>query len=487
LTVPANLQAPAAHRRALFEFRWYTFLLAFLVLPNLPLILAAHPLSLLLRGYINLDYLLIGLLSLFLPRAITFLLLFAAILLDFIHAVCVTYLFSPAEFLQVMRYGGLLSITRIGLIFAALAFTILICLATVAFTSRHAPGRPRRIAIVTTTVLIVALSLPDLRSGREILLIHNDAAPARITRTPTIGLLYSQFIYDQYARGMRLGGLQAMPSATALALNHLRDYARQRQQPDVVLVLVESFGLAHDPAIRHSLVAPYADPRLLARYKVLQGTMPFEGATTSGEGRELCQSRLGTFITQGTAAQLDRCVPRRLRGMGYDTLALHGFDGQMYDRKDWYPKMGFEDMWFHGRLKAAGLPDCAGPFPGSCDAAVAAWLATRLGQPRSAPLFVHWVTLSSHLPIWGSVEEASAQYCNLSPATRSDIAICSWTHLVTVVNQSVRDIALAQLARPTIFIIVGDHAPPFDKDAERAQFSATEVPYVILLPKQSGH
>src|SRR5271168_121019 len=99
-----------------FEFRWYLFLPAFLDLSNLPLLLAAHPLNLLLHGYINLDYLLIGLLSLFVPRVVTFFLLLAAILLDFIHAACITYLFSPAEFFHVMRYGDMLSTTRIGLI-----------------------------------------------------------------------------------------------------------------------------------------------------------------------------------------------------------------------------------------------------------------------------------------------------------------------------------------------------------------------------------
>jgi phosphoglycerol transferase MdoB-like AlkP superfamily enzyme len=335
-------------------------------------------------------------------------------------------------------------------------------------------------------VLIVILSLSDLRSGRRILLVHNDTsdtAPERFTRTPALGLLYSQFIYERYERGLRLGGQQAMPSATALAMNHLQDYKGQKQQPNIVLVLVESWGLAHDPALRHAMVDPYSDAGLLARYDVLKGTMPFEGATTSGEGRELCQSHLGSYIAQGTIAQLDRCIPLRLHRMGYHTLAVHGFDGEMYDREEWYPKMGFDDIWFRDRLAAAGMPDCDGPFRGSCDAAVAAWLAGRLREPSDTPLFVHWVTLSSHLPIWQSVENASAGYCGVSAATRNDIAICSWAHLIAMANQSVRDLALGELARPTIFVIVGDHAPPFDKDSERAQFSAAEVPYVTLLPR----
>ncbi|HZD50057.1 MAG TPA: hypothetical protein VE178_15045, partial [Silvibacterium sp.] len=73
--------------------------------------------------------------------------------------------------------------------------------------------------------------------------------------------------------------------------------------------------------------------------------------------------------------------------------------------------------------------------------------------------------------------------CDVSPVTRNDAAVCSWYQLVSVVTQSVRDLALAPLGRPTIFVVVGDHAPPFDKDSQRAEFSATQVPYFILLPK----
>jgi hypothetical protein len=38
------------------------------------------------------------------------------------------------------------------------------------------------------------------------------------------------------------------------------------------------------------------------------------------------------------------------------------------------------------------------------------------------------------------------------------------------------------LARPTIFILVGDHAPPFADPRLRSEFSASQVPYVMLTP-----
>ena len=476
------------------RFRWYFFLAAFVVLPNLPLLVAARPISLLVRGYIDLDYLVIALLSLFVPRFVTFILLFLAVVVDFVQAACVTYLFAPSEFLHVMRYGGLLSTTRISLIVIAFVGTLLICFVTVLCTSRHATGRQRQIALVTVAALFLLLALADFPGVRRIL--HpGEAHVTRLARTPTVSLIHSQYTYERYERGLRVGGMYAMPSAASLALNHLPDYPAhdpsgvasdaQDLQPNFVLVLVESWGLANDPALRDAIVEPFSDPALEARYKVVPSTMPFAGPTTSGEKRELCQSYMGMDFDQGTQAQLDRCVPLQMRRAGYRTLAVHGFSGDFYNRKVWYPKLGFEDNWFHDRLQAAGLPDCAGPFTGSCDDAVAGWISERLRQPGTSPLFLYWVTLNSHLPVPNRPALKSPRSCDVSAVTRGDTAVCSWYQLVSVVTQSVHDIALAPLGRPTIFVIVGDHAPPFDKDSQRAEFSATKVPYFILLPKLS--
>ena len=470
-------------------FRWYLFLAASLILPNLPLLLAARPISLLVRGYVDLDYLLIALLSLFVPRAITFILLVLAVSLDFMHAACITYFFAPAEFLHVLRYGGFLSTTRISLILAAAIGTLLVCLATTACTSPRAPVHQRRIAFATALIAFLALALIDFSSIRHKLFrstdlhISEERTPTRITRTPTFGLMYSQYIYDRYTRGLRLGGQFAMPSATALALNHLRDYPPRSNQPNVVLVLVEAWGVPSDPALRRALDQPFSDSALLAHYNVLRGTVPFEGHTTSGEARELCGTRLGSFFTEGTPQQLERCVPAEMRRAGYSTLAVHGYSGEFFDRVGFYPKLGFEDIWFHDRLHAAGLPDCAGSFFGSCDDAIAAWIGERLGNPSDKPLFVYWVTLNSHLPILAPPTLKWPPSCDISAITRNDFAVCGWYQLISVVIQSVHDLALGPVDRPTIFIVAGDHAPPFDTDDERAKFSAAQVPYFILLPK----
>ena len=44
----------------------------------------------------------------------------------------------------------------------------------------------------------------------------------------------------------------------------------------------------------------------------------------------------------------------------------------------WYPRIGFDQSWFRSDLDEFKLPDCAGVFPGSCDAAIANWIGTSL-------------------------------------------------------------------------------------------------------------
>jgi phosphoglycerol transferase MdoB-like AlkP superfamily enzyme len=71
---------------------------------------------------------------------------------------------------------------------------------------------------------------------------------------------------------------------------------------------------------------------------------------------------------------------------------------------------------------------------------------------------------------------------------RDSAALCSWFRLVRAVHQSVEQAAMAPAARPTVFVLVGDHAPPFGDPGLRAEFSGAKVPYVMLTPVEvAGH
>jgi phosphoglycerol transferase MdoB-like AlkP superfamily enzyme len=156
----------------------------------------------------------------------------------------------------------------------------------------------------------------------------------------------------------------------------------------------------------------------------------------------------------------------------------------MFRRDDWYARLGFGKEIFEPELEERGLPNCPGAFPGICDTAVPKWIGNEiLSTASSAPKFVYWVTLNSHIPVPAHVNLPADGICKSRADLQGSNALCSWFRLVRAVHESVQQLALEPTGRPTIFVVVGDHAPPFANPRNRVRFSETRVPFVILVPK----
>jgi phosphoglycerol transferase MdoB-like AlkP superfamily enzyme len=225
-------------------------------------------------------------------------------------------------------------------------------------------------------------------------------------------------------------------------------------------------------------------PELLSRYEVTQGTAPFYGGTVAGEARELCGNSVGLYLLKASASELEGCLPKRMAALGYSNIAVHGMSGNMFERSTWWKTIGFNERLFNDRFKEQGLPDCLGAFIGTCDSSIAEWIGKRLENKDVGPDFIYWVTLNSHLPVLVPSPLKSGAPCLATLSLSPDTSLCSWYQLVANVHQSAARLAMSKLARPTVFVIVGDHAPPFaDSDIAR-QFSSTVVPYVVLSPRQ---
>jgi phosphoglycerol transferase MdoB-like AlkP superfamily enzyme len=251
-----------------------------------------------------------------------------------------------------------------------------------------------------------------------------------------------------------------------------------------VLIVVESWGILTDAHLAQLLVAPYDDPRIASKYSVSHGAVPFTGLTVPGETRELCHFSAGFGIINASAEQAQQCLPAYFHARGYENLAIHGYLGQMFSRDRWYPRLGFDQTWFEPELTKNGLPICHGAFPGICDASIGNWIGSSLlsgAQPK--PRFIYWVTLNSHIPVPAYPDLPDDGVCVNEPTLANSAPLCSWFRLVRAVHQSVQQAALKETARPTIFILVGDHAPPFSNPQRRGAFSSSVVPYAILMPK----
>lgn len=482
---------------------WLVFALFYAVAANLPFWEASHFLRIEQTGWFCLEYALIGLLALVLPRSVSVVLLSVMVAADLLCAISQSFYISPWMCLK-SSLSFLRGVPEHRLLLVGVTFALASTVAAAAWnlSAGTAPGGWRlKAASALCIFILVAIGADAGRIKRETGFWPNPfrlAASAdsvklsyyqrpRLSRAPLAILIRNEFRFAALGQVIHASGFDTSPIMSAVANAHLEsDHGpgtALQDAPNVVLILVESWGLASDRSLRNALAAPYERTDLQTRYRVSEGTVPFYGPTVSGEARELCGSRMGFHLLEATTSELAGCLPHRLADQGYHALAVHGMAGHLFSRSEWYPTVGFQDEWFEDRLLQARLPECPGAFTGTCDHAIAEWIADRLESKQAAPQFVYWVTLNSHVPVPVPPPLAAPASCILDARDRLTGALCSWYQLEFTVHDSVYRLAMDNLARPTVFIVVGDHAPPFADPELRDRFSPSVVPYTVLVPR----
>jgi Sulfatase/Cytochrome b(C-terminal)/b6/petD len=472
------------------KIRVFFVVFVYLVAANIPFWIASRSIGLVLIGLFNAEFLIIGILSVFLRRRLTLVLLLCAIFLDLVRGIGMTYFLSPSEMLRSVRYLLGAAPSHLWHIIAIAICIAVVCLLAVLVSRDGASNRERRWIVATLLAFFLFCVATDVLSGHAGLL-RRDAQldMPRLGRFPAHFLVVSEW-QNESLRGLGRTGAGASVVSASKRLTGLdtapASSGTGAMLPNVVLILVESWGKPLAADLDEALVRPYADARLSDRYTVRQGTVPFHGATVAGEARELCGSAMGFGLLAASALQLKSCLPTRMNGMGYHSVGVHGFSDRMFDRGEWYRRIGFNETWFRDGLQRNGLPLCPGPFSGVCDAAISGWIGDQLQRSFDSPQFIYWVTLNSHLPVPVPNMVASPPACDDRRLTAESPALCSWYQLEFNVHRSVVALALRETSRPTVFLIVGDHAPPFASAKSRSQFSDQVVPYVLLLPKRSA-
>lgn len=469
--------------------RSYFVIFVFIVVANIPFWIASHSLGLILKGPFNDEFVLIGILSLFVRRWVTIGLLLVAILLDLMNGIASTYMLGGAELLGSSRSAFEFAPSHFWDVLVVAICIAMVCMLAAVASGKGIAGREREYVVSMLAVFLVVSVTIDASTG-HILALRQDRqlGTFSLTRMGTHFLVMPRVHRRGFTGAVLAGKDGSAPgaSATMAGFDTISGAPRTNAPlPNVVLILAESWGKARAADLEESLVRPYADKDLAERYTVGRGTVPFYGPTVAGEARELCGSTMGFGLLTATREKLSNCLPMRMKGMGYHSTAIHGFSARMFDRGEWYSRIGFDEAWFRDRLQGQGLPLCPGPFPGICDAAASEWIGERLERESDSPQFIYWVTLNSHLPVPIPNRVKAPPSCLAVSIAEEEPAMCSWYQLVFNVHRSVAELALRSTARPTVFLIVGDHAPPFSSPKLRAQFSDEVVPYVLLTPKRN--
>ena len=190
---------------------------------------------------------------------------------------------------------------------------------------------------------------------------------------------------------------------------------------NVIMVMVEGLGYLGDPAARRQMDSPLFDPRVTDKYRTSSGSVVYYGSTTSGEMRELCDTRepyLEFTKTHGSS-----CLPARLRTRGYATMAVHAFHHKMFERDEWYPVVGFDKEVFGEELVKVTHRLCGNAFRGVCDADLPPIIAQEAAFSNK-PKFIYWLTLyeysrelvrAVHEDVPDNVEEVGARYVAAAP------------------------------------------------------------------------
>jgi sulfatase-like protein len=286
-------------------------------------------------------------------------------------------------------------------------------------------------------------------------------------------------VSPHYQFGTLLG--RNMPIESAAAQSGFNAVAGANGR-NVILVMVEGLGYLGDPTARRQVDSPLFEPQVTDKYRVATGSVVYYGSTTSGEMRELCDTRepyLEFTRTNGAS-----CLPARLRTRGYATMAVHAFHHSMFERDEWYPVIGFDKEVFGEELVKVTRRLCGNAFRGVCDADLPPIIAQEAAFSKK-PKFIYWLTLNTHIPV--APGQALADFgCKKDTGIFRHIHVCEMAELWHDVFAAVSKLALDPSIGPADILIVGDHSPPLWSRRARAQFEPGLVAWYRLTPRDGA-
>lgn len=248
---------------------------------------------------------------------------------------------------------------------------------------------------------------------------------------------------------------------------------------NVVVVIVESLGYLADPVARARIAEPLNDRHITGKYVITSGHEEYFGSTTSGEMRELCNTRTPYEEFADHSGTL--CLPNKLRSEGYSTLAIHGFSSGMFDRKDWYPEIGFNKTVFGDDLLLRLPRRCGNAFRSVCDADLPPLIVKEAAKIKG-PRFIYWLTLNTHIPV--SSGDALVNYgCTTAHPEFNPPVVCRMVELWHDLFASIAKLAVDPAIGPAEILVVGDHAPPMWSRRGRSHFAPGQVAWYRLTPR----
>ncbi|MGY0558357.1 MULTISPECIES: sulfatase-like hydrolase/transferase [unclassified Lysobacter] len=436
------------------------------------------------RAWVNLDYLIVGAVCIWLGNRVVAFAVFVLICADLLFAIAPGYHLSIASVLgsatELLSLGPVYVVTQTGLVLAVAG------LCTWLMAKSWVCSRSKPIVTVTCLVMALVAVVVDVRvSGHRVEALGASVVAPNLAASTANSLRIALATWDSDPGDQVQQSMAAASSVLGDRLASADPMSRH-----IVLVLVESLGSYVDADLNSLQLRAFDGLADNPRFAVQSsGYVGFEGSTVPAELRELCGIRMLSVHPDPDALPAENCLPARMRKAGYTTLAAHGFMGTFFSRNLWYPALGFDEIWFGSRFSQ--LLDkprrCGVAFNGVCDRAAWKALVEHVRQLRDQRTFSYWLTISTHLPVPSPDASIDQAICEAHPVSRANPEVCNLLAWHNALFVDIVHSLQTRMPGDTTIVLVGDHAPPFLDAGTRALFDPARVPYVVIAPVPVQH
>jgi len=422
--------------------------LLIILIPNMIMTLLAY-LTDTERLLINIDYF-IPLLLLACRQRILFIIIFILIsLLDFLA------LFT--QLFPFIRISDLLYLSKFAFISSSsyqiygITIILLLIAQIYIYLKKYKPGYNK--------VIIILFNIIIFYYAYSIYFLDNSSRSFRKINTSLVGsqtINNMSYLNSGFLQTYTMEGDIFQKSKVKGSTSDLFDYPGS--QDKVLLVVNESWGVTANQAIQNDVLSPILNNSNTINVK--QDKFNFNGATISGELRELCAKALKHYNLKNQTKGFEGCLPNKYKQLGYNTVAVHGAIGFMYDRQYWYPRVGFQQMMF--RDKGLDIPNSrCYSFPGNCDSDIAEKVVEKF--KANDKLFLYWLTLNTH-----AIYDKRDLKIDLFDCSKfnieNDTAVCRNLKLQKQFFYTLSKMIADPSLSGTRVIVVGDHTPPLFED-----------------------
>lgn len=203
--------------------------------------------------------------------------------------------------------------------------------------------------------------------------------------------------------------------------------------------------------ITGNVVTPkYGGGTSFVEYEALTG---FSSSNNSGSGT----SPFNLYLYDGFPG-----IVNYLNTLDYKTMSLHSYNNSMYNRKNAYPYLGFDESYFDDSFTS---PEMLGEYI-SDDACFKKTIELYESNSSLGNVFIHVLTMQNHMPINANRFSDESEIIGTSGEGYSDSQLSYISHFATAMEKS--NLAMADFIgymeenadNPVIIIFFGDHQSP---------------------------